>query len=56
MPKRIEVVVRVCECGSHFRNKEKPRGVDLDMAIDRSGLGFELWKLLYDTFDEGNHG
>lgn len=30
--------------------------MDLDMAIDRSSPGFELWRLLCDRFDEATHG
>ncbi len=49
-------VVSVWGYGSYFRNKERPRDVDLDIVIDRSGPGFELWRLLYDKFDEAAHG
>lgn len=49
-------VVSVWGYGSYFRSKERPRDVDLDIVIDRSGYGLKLWRLFYDTFDEGNHG
>lgn len=48
--------VSVWGYGSYFRSKERPRDVDLDIVIDRSGPGFDLWRLLYDNFDEAAHG
>lgn len=49
-------VVSVWGYGSYFRSKERPREVDLDIVIDRSGPGFDLWRLLYDKFYEAARG